>query len=116
MEKVTDEQREAIKKASNERLRVKLLQHGMAEENVFALDRKQLMEAVAEVVLQAQEGISARENTGESEMKALKERELELKAGSWLFGRLRRRNAELFGRLRRRNAGKWKKGNLNYGS
>jgi hypothetical protein len=80
MEKVTDEQREAIKKASNERLRVKLLQHGMAEENVFALDRKQLMEAVAEVVLQAQEGISARENTGESEMKALKERELELKA------------------------------------
>jgi hypothetical protein len=80
MEKVTDEQREAIKKASNERLRVKLLQHGMAEENVFAFDRKQLMEAVAKVVLQAQEGISARENTGGSEMKALMERELELTA------------------------------------
>jgi hypothetical protein len=56
MDKLTDEQRDSVKKASTERLRVKLLQSGADEEVVFALDRKQLMDAVAVSMLTKLEG------------------------------------------------------------
>jgi hypothetical protein len=51
MEKITTEQRDAIKKASSERLRVKLIMAGSDEESVLQLDRPKLMEAWAELLL-----------------------------------------------------------------
>lgn len=74
MDKLTDEQRESLKKTSTERLRVKLLQSGAEEEKVFALDRKQLMDAVAALMVTSPEGATV------GEKRALKEREMELKA------------------------------------
>ena len=46
MDKLTDKQRESVKKTNTERWRVKFLQSGAEEEKLFALDRKQLMDAV----------------------------------------------------------------------
>src|SRR5664279_2054081 len=82
MDNVTNEQRDLIKKASTERLRVKLLQGGMSEDEVFALDRKPLMEAVAELMLQQADVVTDGGNISDrtGEMKSLKERELELQA------------------------------------
>ena len=48
MDKLIDEQRESLNKASTERLRVNLLQSGAEEGKVFNLDRKQLMDAIAD--------------------------------------------------------------------
>jgi len=51
MDESTNEQREPIKRVSTERLRVKLLQSGADEEKVFALDRNQLMNAAATLII-----------------------------------------------------------------
>jgi len=58
---LTDEQREPIKRASTERLRVKLLQNGADEEKVFALDRNQLMIAAATLIIANPEGATGSE-------------------------------------------------------
>ena len=72
MDKITTEQRDAIKKASSERLRVKLIVAGSDEESVLQLDRPKLMEACAELLLNP----AAAE---ESRMSTLKLKELELR-------------------------------------
>ena len=71
MEKITTEQRDAIKKASSERLRVKLIVAGSDEESVLELDRPKLMEACAELLLQP-----AAAAADENSMVTLKEKEL----------------------------------------
>ncbi len=79
MERITSEQREAIKKATTERLRAKLMQAGVNEDEAFALDRTQLMEAAAETLLKAEANAAAKaaaEEEGTGSMRALKEREL----------------------------------------
>jgi len=61
MDKLTDKQREPIKRASTERLRVKLLQSGAHKEKVFALDRNQLMNAAATLIIANPEGATGTE-------------------------------------------------------
>ena len=70
MDQITTEQRDAIKKASSERLRVKLILAGSDEESVLQLDRPKLMEACAELLLNP--AAAADENS----MVTLKEKEL----------------------------------------
>ena len=74
MDKLTDEQRESLKMTSTERSRVKLLRSGEEEEKVFILERKQLMDAIAALMVANPEGATA------GEKRALKERDMELKA------------------------------------
>ena len=47
MDRLTAEQRDAIKKASSERLQARLEQAGWSSEDASGLDREQLMDAVA---------------------------------------------------------------------
>ena len=50
MERLTEQQRESVKKLSTERLRVNLIRADYAEDEVMKMDRQMLMETWAKLV------------------------------------------------------------------
>ena len=54
MDRLPSDKQELLRKSSTERLYLKLLQIGWEEEKVLALDRAELLEAAAEVILVAE--------------------------------------------------------------
>ncbi len=63
MEKLTDTQRQRVTKMADARIVQKLLQAGMSVDKVELLDRKGLLDAMAELVLAGKEPAAA-VNTG----------------------------------------------------
>jgi len=59
MEKLSVEQRESLKKLSNERLRAKLVKLGFDEELVFSTKRADLLNMLAEHMLNPQRVVGA---------------------------------------------------------
>ena len=59
MEKLSVEQRESLKKLSNERLRAKLVKLGFDEELVFSTERADLLNMLAEHMLNPQRVVGA---------------------------------------------------------
>jgi len=95
MEKITKEQQDAIKKASSENLRDKLLRAGWETEKVGSLDRSQLLEAAAE--LAAQQATAAEANAHAKELNELKRRELAMREEELAISRKKdERKAEEF--------------------
>jgi len=75
MEKLIPEQREAVKKLSNERLRAKCVKLGLDEETVFAAERTELLNFLAELMVNPQPAVIAETITSEE----LQSRELSIK-------------------------------------
>jgi len=78
MEKLTKEQRESIKKLNTDRLRARLVKLGVEEELAFTSEREDLLNMMAEIMLQPQPVAAISEPTP-AETFDMRRRELELK-------------------------------------
>ena len=79
MEKLNPEQREAVKKLSNERLRAKCVKSGLDEETVFAAEWTELLNLLAELMVNPQPAVIAetiRTEELQSRELSIKEQEL----------------------------------------
>ena len=79
MEKLNPEQREAVKKLSNERQRAKCVKSGLDEETVFAAEWTELLNLLAELMVNPQLAVIAetiRTEELQSRELSIKEQEL----------------------------------------
>jgi len=80
MDRISVEQRDTIKRTSSDRLRARLEQAGWSSDDVAALDRDQLMDAIAELYAVPAEGAEKPEEQAEQAAEAsLVAKELELR-------------------------------------
>jgi len=78
MDTLTPEQQAEIKKLSSERIRAKLVEAGYDKDTVFACDRQQLLDTLAEFTLKPVETTASDAKLRRREIKA-RQQELKLK-------------------------------------
>ena len=78
MEKLTQEQRESLKKLNTDRLCARLVKCGVSEEVVFTSEREDLLNMMADIMLQP-EPVAAVSEPTPAETFEMRRRELDLK-------------------------------------
>jgi hypothetical protein len=79
VDRLSEEQRTLLQKCPTDRLRARLVRAGQDEEQVFAWDRPDLLEAMAEVILASGEEGATKATVAADPERLLKEREIMLK-------------------------------------